>query len=70
MVYQDRVVEKIVEVPVEKVVYKEVTKEVPVEKIQYVDREVVVYKDRERTESEIMGDEWGAREAGRRWDVL
>jgi len=49
IVYQDKVVEKIVEVPVEKIVTKEVIKEVPVEKIVYVEKQ-----------SEVMGDDYGS----------
>lgn len=56
IVYQDRVVEKIVEVPVEKIVYQdkivEKIVEVPVEKIVYQDKivevpvEKIVYQDK------------------------
>jgi hypothetical protein len=42
IVYQDRVVEKIVEVPIEKIVYIDKIKEVPFEKIVYRDRDVAV----------------------------
>ena len=59
VVYQDKVVEKIIEVPVEKIVTKEVIKEVPVEKIVHVDREVekFVYVEKQ---SEMMGDDYGS----------